>query len=82
MEREKEGRYRFTGGKGNTVIDYMLGEREIRKKIEKMKIGNRVSSDHHPVELWEKWKKRKEKKGTRGAEEFGMERERKSLGRN
>lgn len=51
MERNKVGKFRFTEGKGNTVINYMIEEREIRKKIERMKIGNRVGSDHHPVKL-------------------------------
>lgn len=79
MERNKVGKFRFTEGKGNTVINYMIEEREIRKKIERMKIGNRVGSDHHPViKSFERNGKKKEgKEGTKNAEKFGMEREKK-----
>ncbi|XP_067206638.1 uncharacterized protein [Linepithema humile] len=49
---DEEGEYTFTGGRGNTVIDYVIGEGEIRDRIEKMRIGDRVDSDHHPVEVW------------------------------
>lgn len=64
---DEEGEYTFTGGKGSTVIDYVLGD-EARDKIEKMG-GDRVDSDHHPVDVWMKGRmirRIKGKKGNRG----------------
>ena len=66
---DEEGEFTFTGGRGDTVIDYVIGDGEIRKKIESMTVGDRVDSDHHPLEMviWGskeedrggKWEKRK-----------------------
>jgi len=49
---DEEGEFTFTGGKGSTVIDYVIGDEEVREKIESMKIGDRVDFDHHPLEVW------------------------------
>jgi len=49
---DEEGEYTFTGGKGKTVIDYVIGDEETRGTIKKMKIGDKVDSDHHPLEIW------------------------------
>jgi len=38
---DEEGEYTFTGGKGNTVIDYVIGDEETRGRIRKMKMGNK-----------------------------------------
>lgn len=48
---DEEGEYTFTGGKGCTVIDYVLGDEEVRDKIRCFKVGDKVDSDHHPVEV-------------------------------
>lgn len=39
------------GGKDCTVIDYVIDE-EVRGRIKRMRIGDRIDSDHHPVEVW------------------------------
>lgn len=36
---------------GGTVIDLVLEDSEVRKKIEELRIGDRVESDHQPVEV-------------------------------
>lgn len=63
---DEEGGYTFTGGRGNTVIDYVLGGEEVRERVERMRIGDRIESDHHPLEVWirggESRRKEKEKK--------------------
>lgn len=59
----EEGEYTFTGGKGNTVIDYVIGEGEVKGKIERMRIGNRIDSDHQPGELWIRGKIERKGKG-------------------
>lgn len=39
---DEEGEYSFTGEKGNTVIDYAIGDLEVRERIKSLKIGDRV----------------------------------------
>jgi len=34
------------------VIDYVIGDKETRERIGKMKIGDKIDSDHHPLEIW------------------------------
>lgn len=50
IKGDEEGELTFTGGKGNTV-DYVMGSEDVRSKVDNMKIGDRVDSDHHPVEV-------------------------------
>lgn len=64
MTGDEEGEYTFTGGKGCTVIDYVMGDRE---GIEMMRIGEKIDSDHHLVEVWVKEKgERKERNKEEG----------------
>jgi len=64
---DEEGEYTYTGGKGETVIDYVIGEREVKEEIKKMEIGDRVESDHHPIIVWSKGKVvREERREMRG----------------
>jgi len=53
-EGDEEGEYTFTGGKGNSTIDYVIGDEEVRGRIERVVIGDKIDSDHHPVEVWMK----------------------------
>lgn len=32
-------------------IDYVLGDEEVRERVIEMRIGDRVYSDHQPVEI-------------------------------
>lgn len=63
------------------VIDYVLGNEESREKVNKMKVEERVDSDHQPITVWIEgrgWKKERRKKGRqlkRGCR-LRMERER------
>ncbi|XP_071577594.1 uncharacterized protein [Temnothorax nylanderi] len=52
MKGDEEGEYTYTGGKGETVIDYILGDEDIREKVERLEVGEKVDSDHHPLILW------------------------------
>ncbi|XP_024883827.1 uncharacterized protein LOC112462336 [Temnothorax curvispinosus] len=61
---DEEGEFTFTGGKGDTVIDYIIGEGEVREKIVSMVVGERVDSDHHPLEIVVR--RGKEEEGRRG----------------
>lgn len=59
---DEEGEYTFTGGKGNLVIDYVIGEKGIRKNVERVYIREKIDSDHHLVKIWIKGKGGKERK--------------------
>jgi len=65
---DENGEFTFTVKKGNTVIDYIMGEEEVKERIERMRVGDKIDSDHHPVEVWIKGveKKRRESKGQEG----------------
>lgn len=52
VKGDEEGEYTFTGEKGCTVIDYIIGEGEVKDRVERMKVGDKIDSDHHPVEVW------------------------------
>lgn len=38
-----------TGSRGNTVVNYVLGNEGLRERIERLEIGKDIDSDHHPV---------------------------------
>lgn len=67
MERDEEREYTFTGGRGNTVIDYVIRGEEVRARVESLIVGDEVDSDYHPliVSIKEKCKSSRGKKKVR-----------------
>lgn len=51
IKRNKKGEYTLTGRKSNTTIDYVLGNKEVRERIESMRIEDRIDSDYHPMKV-------------------------------
>ena len=49
MEGDEEGEWTYTGGRGESVIDYIIGNEETKEWIGKMEVGDNIESDHHPV---------------------------------
>lgn len=50
MEGDEEGEWTYTGGReGTVVIDYVLGNEETREGVRRMKVEERIDSDHQPV---------------------------------
>lgn len=47
-----EGEFTYIGGKGETVIDYVIRGKEVREKIERMEVGERIDSDHQPITVY------------------------------
>lgn len=48
---ERARNSRLHGGKGNTVIDYVMGSMEVRNRIIEMRVGDKMDSDYHPLEV-------------------------------
>lgn len=46
------------------AIDYILGNKEVKERVTDMKIGDRIASDHQPIEV-----KLKRKRGRAGRKE-------------
>lgn len=36
---------------GERVIDFVIGDVEVEDKIKKLKVGDKIDSDHQPVEV-------------------------------
>ncbi|KAH0821274.1 hypothetical protein GEV33_001517 [Tenebrio molitor] len=50
---DEKGEYTYIGSRGETVIDYVMVNEEAWDKIEEFKVGERVESDHMPLEnIW------------------------------
>lgn len=62
MQGDEEGEYTFSGGRNNTVIDYVIGDEEIRDKVKELKMGDKMDSDHQPLELWMRERVKRERK--------------------
>ncbi|XP_011861498.1 PREDICTED: golgin subfamily A member 6-like protein 1, partial [Vollenhovia emeryi] len=62
---DNEGNWTYTGGRGESVIDYVMVEEDIEEEIERMEVVNRIESDHHPVVVWLKGDRRGRKGGRR-----------------
>lgn len=69
--RDEEGEWTYTGERRESIIDYVLGNEEIRERIKKMKVKERVDSDHQPITAWMKGGRSK----GRGREKGGGKRE-------
>lgn len=62
IKGNEKGKWIFTGGMGESVIDYIIGDRDTEKGIEKIVIGENMDLDHHLLVVWVKTKE-KERRG-------------------
>jgi len=51
MRAHEKGELTYIGERRESVVDYVLINQKATDKIEKMEIGNRVESDHQPLEV-------------------------------
>jgi len=49
MKGDEEEEWTYMGGRGESVIDYVLREVGTKDYVERMEIGDQVDSDHHNV---------------------------------
>ncbi|KYN30070.1 hypothetical protein ALC57_00472 [Trachymyrmex cornetzi] len=67
IKGNEEGNWTYTGGRGDSVIDYVLVDKETREEIEYMEVGDAIDSDHHPlVVAWKEGRKKGKDKGNKG----------------
>ncbi|XP_036148302.1 uncharacterized protein LOC118647446 [Monomorium pharaonis] len=87
IEGDEEGEWTYTEARGESIIDYVLGDEEVVEEVTKLEIGEKIDSDHYPVIVWIKGKEVKERRGkarsggwNRGIwDEMGRERFRQGL---
>lgn len=51
VKGDEEREYTYTGSRGSTVIDYVIGDEEKRKKVRRVEVEEKVDSDHHLIEV-------------------------------
>jgi len=68
MRGDEEGEYTFTGGKGNTVIDYIMGSKDVKEELKESgrKSGVRPSTGGDQREGKVEERRRKGKKRLEG----------------
>ena len=73
MKGDERGEFTYTGARGETVIDYVVGEVGVVDRIESLEVGEGVESDHHPliVRIREERREAKREEGNRGGTERG-----------
>lgn len=43
-------------------MDYVIGDEEVRRKVKKLRVRERIDSDHHPMEIWLEGERRRKVK--------------------
>lgn len=46
---DEEGEWTYTGGRGDSVIDYVLGDERTRERVREVRVEEKVDSDHRPI---------------------------------
>ncbi|XP_066583805.1 golgin subfamily A member 6-like protein 26 [Prorops nasuta] len=67
VKGDEEGEYTYVGHMGNSVIDYMVGAREVREELKEMEVEVRTESDHLPMVVTLK-RERERRRGTKWGE--------------
>jgi len=57
-EGDWEGEFTYVGARGSSVIDYVITSENVSNRISSFRIGDRVDSDHMPLELTLQMRKR------------------------
>lgn len=68
IKGDEEEEWTFTGGQGESVIDYVIGEIGIKERIEKLEVADRTDSDYQPIVVWLKGKEERTKREERDKE--------------
>lgn len=58
VEGDEEGEWTYTRGGGESAIHYVLENKEMRMKVRRIRMWERVNSDHQPITVWIKERRR------------------------
>jgi len=74
-EDDWEGEFTYVGARSNSVIDYVMINEKVSRKIKRFRIGDRVDSDYLPLEVVLEERKRRGQEETQEneMEEEGIE---------
>gem|GEM_PF-6207750 len=75
IKGDEEADWMYMGRREESVIDYILGEEEIREEIRYLEIRDKIESNNHPVIAWMRKGERKrngEGRRKRMSREYGM----------
>lgn len=48
---DEEGEWTYVGERGNSVIDYVIGDNRTRERIVEFRMEDRIDSDHRPITI-------------------------------
>lgn len=63
IKGDEERKFMFIGGKGSMMIDYVVRSEDVRSKVGNLRIGDRVDSDQHSLEVLLKGEVRRRERG-------------------
>ncbi|KAL6268235.1 hypothetical protein P5V15_001349 [Pogonomyrmex californicus] len=49
---DRKSAWTYSGGRGHSVLDYVIEDREVWEEVERLKVEERVDLDHFPVTVW------------------------------
>lgn len=58
-------------------MDYVMGNTEVKERVKRMRVGDKIDSNHHPVEVWIRSEEERERGEREGVDGGGMGRGRK-----
>lgn len=47
MQEDDEGEFTYTGGRGESVIDYVIGEEKVRRRVARMEVRDYIERDRN-----------------------------------
>lgn len=51
-KRHEEGELTYVRERGNTVIDYVIGNDRTRERIREFRVKDKIDSDHKSITVW------------------------------
>lgn len=48
-KEDEKGEYTYTAARGESVMDYVIGDEETRECVKKMEVEDIIDSDQHPL---------------------------------
>lgn len=71
MKGDERGEWTHVGWRGGSAIDYVIGDEEMREKVDKMVVEDRVDSNHQPVSVLLRGKRERRKSRKAGPKRRG-----------